>query len=223
MIRSSFEYGVFRAFSKVALALMLWIGVANAEPVKIVALGDSLTQGYGLAAEDGFVPRLQAWLDDQNVEAEIINAGVSGDTSTGGLERVNWVLQGEVHGMILALGGNDMLRGFPPELTKANLAKIIEIADEKNIDVLLIGMEASSNYGPTYKAEFDAIYSELEHIYGVQTYGNFLGAIARDRTLEDMQIYMQGDGLHPNAEGVKLIVDELGWSVLGLIDRLDHF
>jgi len=220
MIQSLFEYGVFRSISKLVLGLFLALSAANAEPVKIVALGDSLTAGYGLPPEDGFVPQLQALLDAQGVQAQIVNAGVSGDTTAGGLERVNWVLAGGADGMILALGGNDMLRGFPPELTRGNLAKIIETAQAQDIDVLLVGVEASQNYGPTYKAQFDAIYGALAETYGIDLYENFLGAIARDRTLEEMRPLMQADGLHPNAEGVGLIVDEMGKAVMGLIEGM---
>lgn len=219
MIRSFFKYGVFRSISKLVLGLFLSITAANAEPVKIVALGDSLTAGYGLATHEGFVPRLQAWLDAQGVQALIINAGVSGDTTAGGLERVNWVLAGGADGMIVALGGNDMLRGFPPELTRGNLAKIIETAQEQEIDVLLVGVEASQNYGPSYKAQFDAIYADLAETYDVPLYENFLATIARDRTLEEMRPLMQTDGLHPNAEGVQLIVNDMGPSVMGLIEQ----
>ncbi len=217
------KYGVFRAVSKFLAVFIFFAQPVTAETVQIVALGDSLTSGYGLQDGQGFVPRLQAFLDDKNVDAVIVNAGVSGDTSAGGLERANWALQGDVHGMILALGANDMLRGFSPKLTKENLSQIIEIAIEKNIDVLLVGVEASQNFGPTYKKSFDALYSELETTYGVQLYGNFLGAISRDRTIEEMRPYLQPDGLHPNAEGVQMIVDEMGWSVMGLIDRMDHW
>lgn len=218
-----FEYGVFRRISKFLAAFILLAVPATAETVRIVALGDSLTAGYGLQTEDGFVPRLQAFLDDKNVDAMIVNAGVSGDTSAGGLERVNWALQGEVHGMILALGANDMLRGFSPKLTKENLSQIIEIAIEKDIDVLLVGVEATQNFGPTYKASFDALYAELEATYGVPLYDNFLGAISRDRTIEEMRPYLQPDGLHPNVKGVQMIVDEIGWPVMGLIDGMDHW
>jgi acyl-CoA thioesterase-1 len=220
MIRSFFKYGVFRSISKLVLGLFLSITAANAEPVKIVALGDSLTAGYGLATHEGFVPRLQAWLEAQGAQAQIVNAGVSGDTTAGGLERVNWVLAGGADGMIVALGGNDMLRGFPPELTQDNLAKIIEAATAKDIDVLLVGVEASQNYGTTYKAQFDAIYRTLAETYDVPLYENFLAPIARDRTLEEMRPLMQADGLHPNAEGVQVIVNGMGPSVMRLIEGM---
>ncbi|MDP7151438.1 MAG: arylesterase [Paracoccaceae bacterium] len=214
------EYGPFRAVSKLLAVIFLLSAPAYAEPVKIVALGDSLTAGYGLAAEDGFVPQMQAFLDNQGVDAVIVNAGVSGDTSAGGLERANWVMPPDVDGLILALGANDMLRGFSPKLTRRNLSQIIEIAQGKEIAVLLVGIESTQNFGPTYKASFDGIYAELQKTYGVDLYENFMAAIARDRDLEAMRPYMQRDGLHPNADGVGLIVGDMGWSVMELIDRM---
>lgn len=214
------EYGPFRSISKLLAAIILLAGPAFADPVKIVALGDSLTAGYGLPTEDGFVPQLQAFLDDQRVEAVIVNAGISGDTSAGGLERANWVMQPDVDGMILALGANDMLRGFSPKITRKNLSGIIEIALAKEIDVLLVGIEATQNFGPTYKREFDGLYAELAETYGVELYENFMAAISRDRDLETMRPFMQRDGLHPNADGVALMVEEMGPVVMGLIDRM---
>lgn len=222
MFNRFIEYGPFRSISKLLGVIFLLGGPAFAEPVKIVALGDSLTAGYGLPLEQGLVPQLQAFLDDQDVQAEIVNAGISGDTSAGGLERANWVMQPDVDGLILALGANDMLRGFSPKITRANLSQIIEIALGKEINVLLVGIEASQNFGPTYKREFDGLYEELETTYGVDLYGNFMAAISRDRDLEGMRPFMQPDGLHPNADGVALVVDELGWSVMGLIDRMAY-
>lgn len=219
MIRSLFEYGVFRPLSKALIGVFLLVGAANAETVKIAALGDSLTAGYGLATDEGFVPTLQNWLIAQGAEIEIVNAGVSGDTTSGGLERVNWILQGGADGLIVALGGNDMLRGFPPELSKSNLSGIIEAAGAKNIPVLLIGMKASNNFGPSYKAQFDEIYNELSETYGVPLYDSFMRAIAEGRTLEDMRDLMQADGLHPNAEGIDLIVEAIGPEVLRIFHR----
>ena len=194
---------------------------ALAEPVKVAALGDSLTQGYGLPADQGFVPQLQRWLDGAGEEVELINAGVSGDTTAGGLSRVAWTLTDDVDAMIVALGGNDMLRGIDPAAARANLDGILSFADQKGVPVLLVGMDAPPNYGPDYEAAFDAMYPELVEAHGAEYHANFLGAMA---ALEDrqaaMEIYMQGDGIHPNAEGVALIVEDLGPAVQRLIERV---
>lgn len=219
----SMTYGLRQWCGKAALAVILTASSVQAAQITIVALGDSLTQGYGLPQGAGFVPVLEGWLRDQNVDVRIINAGVSGDTTSGGLERAEWALSGEVHGVILAMGGNDMLRGFPPELVRGNLARIIEIAMARDVDVLLVGMKATNNFGQGYKDAFDALYPSLAEEYGVDFYPDFIGAISRDRSMAEVQDFMQGDGLHPSAEGVQMIVDELGFAVFGLIDRMDHW
>ncbi|MEL6585735.1 MAG: arylesterase, partial [Pseudomonadota bacterium] len=137
-----------------------------AEPVTIVALGDSLTAGYGLAEADGFVPQLQAWLTGQGVDAQVVNAGVSGDTTAGGLARLDWALTPETDAMIVALGGNDLLRGLPPEVSRANLDGILSrVSEEMGLPVLLIGLEAPGNYGPAFKEAFDGMYVELAATY----------------------------------------------------------
>ena len=196
------------------------VGAAHAETV-IAALGDSLTQGYGLVQEDGFVPQLQAWLRARGADVRIINAGVSGDTAAGGLSRVDWTLEDEVDGMIVALGGNDLLRGLPPDLSRTNLEGILQSAAAKDVPVLLVGMQAPGNYGLDYKQEFDAIYPDLAKAYDSVFAKSFLGAL-QDRqdqgvTLRD---YMQSDGIHPNAAGVALIVAALGPKVQELLARI---
>ncbi|MEX0309274.1 MAG: GDSL-type esterase/lipase family protein, partial [Tateyamaria sp.] len=123
-----------------AIVLTLWAGLAAAEPVTIAALGDSLTQGYGLPIEQGFVPQLQAWLTQAGHDVQVINAGVSGDTTQGGLSRVAWTLTPDVDAMIVALGGNDLLRGIGPEVSRANLDGIVQAATEAGVEVLVIGM-----------------------------------------------------------------------------------
>jgi acyl-CoA thioesterase-1 len=183
---------------------------AQAEEVVIAALGDSLTQGYGLPAEEGFVPQLQAWLDAEGVEAKIVNAGVSGDTTAGGRARVDWTLTPDVDAMIVTLGGNDMLRGLDPAQARGN------------IEVLLVGMSAPGNYGAGYKADFEALYPDLAEAHGTQFYPDFFtGLLAEEKGAasarsETIQRYFQGDGIHPNAEGVALIVDDIGPAVAEL-------
>lgn len=185
--------------------------VVAAEPVTIAALGDSLTQGYGLPPEQGFVPQLQRWLDAAGEDVVLINAGVSGDTTAGGLSRIGWTLTPDVDALIVALGGNDLLRGIDPAVARANLDGILQEATTRGLPVLLVGMDAPSNYGAEYEAAFEAMYPELAARYDALHHENFLGALA---ALEDrntaVERYMQPDRIHPNADGVALIVDDLG-------------
>lgn len=216
-------YGALARTGK-ALALALMVASpAAAEELTIAALGDSLTQGYGLVQEEGFVPQLQAWLRDRGHEVRVINAGVSGDTTAGGLARVGWTLTPEVDAMIVALGGNDLLRGIPPEASRANLDGILSAAAEAGVEVLLVGLSAPGNYGPEFKAAFDAMYPELAEAYGVLHVDSFLGALtdaAEADPATALATYMQPDGIHPNAAGVALIVEALGPEVERLIARV---
>ncbi|WP_245622436.1 arylesterase [Litoreibacter arenae] len=193
---------------------------ALAEPVTIAALGDSLTQGYGLPAEDGFVPQLQAWLTAQGADVNLVNAGVSGDTTAGGLSRIDWTLTPEVDSVIVALGGNDVLRGLPPEQAKSNLDAILTKIEERGLPVLLAGIDAPSNYGPDYEREFEAIYTDLAAKHDALLIPNFLEGLTRieDRAMV-MRDHMQSDGIHPDASGVALIVEAIGPVVLDLIAR----
>lgn len=197
--------------------LMSALGV-RAETVTIAALGDSLTQGYGLVEEQGFVPQLQRWLEAQGADVRLINAGVSGDTTAGGAARVAWTLTPEVDAMIVALGGNDLLRGIDPAVSRGNIEAILREAAAQDVDVLLVGMEAPGNYGADYKAQFDAIYPELSQAYGTLYLDSFFagfGEAADDPA--QLRDVMQGDGIHPNAEGVAQIVEGIGPKVLDLI------
>ncbi len=186
----------------------------------VAALGDSLTHGYGLVPEDGFVPQLERWLRNNGAEVTVLNAGVSGDTTQGGLSRVDWTLTPEVDALIVALGGNDLLRGIDPAVSRANLAGVLDVATARGLPVLLVGMQAPGNYGPDYKAAFDGIFPELAETYGAIYYPGFLDALS---ALPDRQAavadYMQSDGLHPNREGVALIVEAMGPAVLELVGR----
>jgi acyl-CoA thioesterase-1 len=215
-----FGYGARRTARNLLAAIVITASPAAAD-VTIAALGDSLTQGYGLPPDDGFVPQLQRWLDAQGAgEATILNAGVSGDTTQGGLSRVDWTLTPEVDALIVALGGNDLLRGIDPAVARANLAGIMQAAQAREIPVLLVGMTAPGNYGADYKAAFDAIYPDLAQRYGALLHPDFLGALAAepDRAAA-LAAYMQPDGLHPSAAGVALIVEDIGPSVLDLVTQ----
>lgn len=220
MHRSWLPYGVIRTVRNAGLLVVASVGLAVANPVTIAAFGDSLTQGFGLVPDEGFVPQLEAWLTEQGAEVTLINAGVSGDTTAGGLSRIEWTLTPQVDAILLALGGNDLLRGMDPAASRANLEGILKIATARDLKVLLIGMQAPSNYGADYKAAFDSIYPELAKTYDVALHPNFLGALTsrQDRSATVAE-FMQGDGIHPNAAGVALIVQDIGPAVLKLIGK----
>ncbi len=195
-------------------------GPVAAEPLVIAALGDSLTQGYGLPAEDGLVPQLQSWLDENGAEVTLVNAGVSGDTTAGGLSRVAWTLTPDVDGMIVALGGNDLLRGLDPATSRSNIDGILQAAQTADVEVLLVGMTAPGNFGPEYKASFDAIYPELAAQYDTGLLDSFFQGLAVDGKLPELskaRAYFQSDGVHPNKDGVSRIVSAMGPKVLDLI------
>ncbi len=189
-----------------------------AEKVTIVAFGDSLTQGYGLAEADGFVPQLQEWLAANGApDVVLVNAGVSGDTTAGGLARIDWTLGDDVDGVIVALGGNDLLRGLFPEDSRANLDGILAAVTGRGLPVMLVGLPAPKNYGPEFEAGFAAMYPELAQKYGAVFYANFLAGISEEG-LPDLAL-MQADATHPSAEGVARIVADMGPKVLELVAR----
>ena len=211
-------YGAKRKLRKALMpAMFICCGfAAAAEPVVIAALGDSLTQGHGLPEKDGFVSQLQRWLLDHGADVQLINAGVSGDTTAGGAARVNWTLTPEVDGMIVALGGNDLLRGIDPGVSRSNLEAILSAADASEIEVLLIGMQAPGNYGADYKQRFDSIYPDLAQQFGTLYAESFFMGLAASGDPAAARQFMQSDGIHPNAQGVSLIVEALGPVVLTL-------
>jgi acyl-CoA thioesterase-1 len=209
-----------RQVRNLSLAIGVMTGAVQAETVTIAALGDSLTAGYGLQPADGFVPQMQAWLDAQGADVVLINAGVSGDTTAGGASRVDWTLTPDVDGMIVALGGNDYLRGIDPGVSRANLDKIMAVGQSKGVDMLLIGLIAGSNYGPEFQSEFNGMYVDLAAQYQTPLVDTFFrGLLDAAGTQGRVGEYMQDDGIHPNPEGVRLIVAALGPAVLDLAAR----
>ncbi len=206
-------YGLWRKLVNLGLALLALAGVAApaGAATRIVALGDSLTAGYGLAAEEAFPARLQAWLRDHGVDAEVTNAGVSGDTSAGGLARLDWSLSEPADAVLVEFGANDALRGIDPKETYKNLDEILGKLAQRHLKVLLIGMEAPANWGADYRSTFDAIFPALAEQHHVLLYPFFLDGVALDAALN------QDDGLHPNARGVAVIVDRVGPYVLRLL------
>lgn len=211
-------YGVVQDLRKVLMSgLFMCCGfAATAEQVVIAALGDSLTQGYGLAEQDGFVPQLDRWLRDQGADIRLINAGVSGDTTAGGAARAAWTLTPDVDGVIVALGGNDLLRGIDPAVSRKNLEQVLTAAQSADVGVLLIGMQAPGNFGQDYKLAFDSIYPDLATQYGVLYADSFFAGLNSGGDPDAVRQFMQSDGIHPNAQGVAMIVDHLGPYVLEL-------
>ncbi|WP_422004964.1 arylesterase [Pyruvatibacter mobilis] len=181
--------------------------------VKVVALGTSLTAGYGLEQAEGFVPQLQAALEAKGLDVEVENAGVSGDTSAGGLARLDWSIDDDVDAVIVELGSNDALRGFDPQQTRDNLTAILEALAARDLPVLLTGMLAPPNLGEEYGTEFAAIYPDLASRYGVLFYPFFLEGVAADAALN------QPDGIHPNADGVQVIVEAITPYAVQLVEH----
>jgi len=214
-------YGASGRLRNLAVVTSLTAGVAAAEETVIVAFGDSLTQGYGLAQSDGFVPQLDRFLSEAGVAVDVRNAGVSGDTTAGGLSRVDWTLTPDVDGMIVALGANDYLRGLDPTQAQANLAGILERAAMLNVPVLLVGIDVGNNFGPDYKAAFATMYAELSEDFGLPLYPDFMAglrAAVGDGSLFDL---LQNDGIHPNAAGVTAIVADLGPEVARFVKQIE--
>ena len=193
------------------LGMLLMAGTGSAQspaaaerkPIKMVVLGDSLSVGLGLPAPLAFPVRLQKALKDKGIAVDMINAGVSGDTSSGGRDRLDWSVPEGTEAVIVELGANDALRGIDPKLTRVALSDILTRLKARNIAVLLCGMLAPPNYGSDYSARFNAIYPDLAKSFGVPLYPFFLAGVATDAKLN------QADGLHPTAEGVDAIVKNM--------------
>lgn len=191
-------------------------GAAGAGTVHIVALGDSLTAGYGVRASEAFPSQLSTALKAKGYRVDIANAGVSGDTSGGGLERLDWSVPEGTDAVILELGANDLLRGIDPVLTRKALTAIVTRLKARNIDVLVTGMRSLANWGPAYAASFEAIFPDLARANGDLFYPFFLDGVAFDPALN------QPDGLHPNPKGVAEIVKRILPSAEELVKRVEQ-
>lgn len=198
----------------VLVAALCNAGAAEARTLRIVAFGDSLTAGYGLAPDAAFPVVLQRLLAARGHDVEIANAGVSGDTTAAGLARLDWAVPDGTDAVILELGANDALRGLPPVRARANLEAIVERLKTRNIDVLITGMRAPRSLGDEYANAFDRIFPELAEKHGALLYPFFLAGVALDPKLN------LGDGIHPNAAGVRVIADNIVPSVEELIGRV---
>ena len=184
-----------------ALAAFLCLATpALAEPLKLVVLGDSLSAGYQLAAGEGFPEQLQKALTEKGYDVEVVNAGVSGDTSSGGLARLDWSVGPDADAVIVELGANDMLRAIPPQKTRENIDAIVSRLKERGVAVLVAGMMAQRNLGEEYGAAFDPIFPDVAKAHGALLYPFFLEGVALDPALN------LSDGMHPNAEGVSVMV-----------------
>lgn len=184
------------------------------KPVKMVVLGDSLSAGLGLSGSAAFPARLQKALSDKGIKVDMINAGVSGDTASGGRDRLDWSIPEGTEAVVLELGANDALRGTDPAVTRAALTDILTRLKARKIAVLLCGMVAPPNYGREYAAKFNAIYPELSKSFDVPLYPFFLEGVAADAKLN------QADGLHPTAEGVDVIVKNILPAVQALVGTI---
>jgi acyl-CoA thioesterase-1 len=206
-------YGGFaaRVNSRLAALAALLLGLAAAigavhaqsEPVKLAILGDSLAAGYGLAPAQAFPARLQAALKEKGRNVTVINHGVSGDTTAGGVERLDWMLGDKPDIVLVELGGNDALRALDPAATERNLDTIVTKLKEAGVTVWLAGMLAPRNYGPEYARSFDAVFKKIADRHGLPFYAFFLDGVAQDPALN------QPDGIHPNAKGVDVIVERI--------------
>jgi len=203
-----------RLFNIGWLAVALWAGAAVAaeRPLRLVAFGDSLTAGYRLDVSAAFPAQLERALAARGRRVEVINAGVSGDTTARGLARLDWTLGERPDAMILALGANDALRGVKPEVTFANLDRILTRLGQRQVPVLLAGMLAPPNMGRRYGRQFNAVFPRLAEKHGVPLYPFFLDGVATNRALN------LRDGVHPNGAGVAVMVERIMPSVLRLLD-----
>lgn len=186
----------------------------------MLALGDSLTAGYGLPMDQGFVPQLQAWMAAKGADVKIINAGVSGDTTAGGLSRTDWSLSPDVQAVIVNLGGNDMLRGIDPATSRANLDAILAKVQARGLPILLVSLRAPGNYGAAFKTSFDAMYPDLAAKYDAVLAENYFFPVIDQNTRLLDPAFMQSDGIHPNAAGVAKILDAMGPKVQELLARV---
>src|SRR5215218_3080581 len=189
---------------------------AQSNPIRLVALGDSLSAGYNLPQEAAFPVALERALKAKGYKVEVVNAGVSGDTSSGGLDRLDWSVPDGTDGVILELGANDMLRGLDPAGTRKNIEAIVERLKSRNIPVVLAGMYASRNLGPEYVQKFDGLYPDIAKKHDLVLYPFFLDGVAGDRSLN------LPDGMHPTAKGVEIIVERILPSVESFLARISN-
>jgi len=206
----------YLALAGALLAANPALGGGEPAPYTVVVMGDSLSAGYNLPPGAAFPERLEVWLEREGVPVAMVNAAVSGDTSAGGLARIEWAVTGNGGNkpdlVIVEFGGNDALRGFEPALTRSNIARMIEYLAARDIPVLLAGMRAPPNMGREYESEFNGLYPALAEEYGVHFYPFFLEGVA---AVPELNL---GDGIHPNEAGITVIVEMIGPHVIAALD-----
>lgn len=195
------------------LSAMVGLSSARADMITLIALGDSLTAGFGLGSGEGFAPRLEQALKARGHDVKVVDAGVSGDTSSGGLARLDWAVQEGAGGVIVELGANDALRGVDPAVTERALDEILTRLAARNIPVLLTGMQAPPNMGSDYASQFNGLYAKLAGKHGALLYPFFLDGVAANPALN------LPDGIHPTAGGVDVIVERILPMVEQLLER----
>lgn len=204
-------FNAVKGLAAVTLVVTLATAPAAARTPEILVLGDSLTAGFGLPENEAFPAMLEARLRGEGIEVRVVNAGVSGDTTAGGLARLDWALADKPDFVILALGANDALRGIDPAIVRTNLDEMITKIQASGAKLLLLGMLAPPNWGEAYQRDFDRIYPDLAKAHGVPLYPFFLDGVAMDPKLN------QPDGLHPNQKGVAVLVDHIAPLVAKLV------
>ena len=190
------------------------------ENYRLIIIGDSLIQGYGLPKDKGFVNQLQEKLLEIKNNIFLINGGVSGDTTAGGLSRIEWSITDDINAVAISLGANDMLRGIPPKFSKENLTKIIMKIKENNLPILLIGIKSIENYGTKYKNEFDIMFSDLAHEFELFFYPDLMAPIYNKE--KDLSLYLQEDMKHPNEKGVEIIVQGILPTITNFINSFSE-
>ncbi|MBY5754139.1 arylesterase [Rhizobium leguminosarum bv. viciae] len=200
-------------FTVIAISL-IFATAADARTINLVGFGDSLMAGYQLPPGDGFPEKLQVALKEKGLDVTIANAGVSGDTTAGGLARIDWSVPDGTDGVILELGANDALRGIPPEESEKNLDQMIVRLKERGIAVLLAGMMAPPNMGADYAARFNPIYQKLSEKHGLPLYAFFLDGVALEAELK------LDDGMHPNARGIDVMVEKMEPAVTNFVEAI---
>jgi acyl-CoA thioesterase-1 len=206
--------GLFAAAGALIAAAILAAAAVAAEPLRIVALGDSLTAGFELPPDAAFPFQLQRALEAKGIAVVVENAGVSGDTSSAGLDRLDWAVPDGTDGVILELGANDALRGLPPEITERNLDEIVTRLKARGVSVFIAGMRAPPNMGADYVAAFDGIFPRLAQKHGAPLYPFFLEGVAGERSLN------LPDGIHPTREGVAVIVERIAPAIAAWLEQL---
>lgn len=206
-----------RSFAAALAALAALAGPVAAE-VRILAFGDSLTAGFGLPERKGFVPALEAWLHANGApDVTVVNAGISGETTADGLDRIDRDLAPDIDGVIVELGANDVLRGIDPRVTRANLDGILDAIDARRLPAIVAGIPAPPHYDDARRKAYKAVFRDVAAGHGAIYYGSFLAGMGQGRSIPEIMRLMQRDGIHPNAAGVAAIVDHIGPVVLELV------